>query len=214
MWPLVVLALRRVTLERLCYVCLGVGLLVRIALLTWVNEASADVLLPANIDSLALGALLAIRARDGRGFPLRRFSRVALAAPFAFASLPVWSALLPAAEHVFWALMPTVTMVGFAAVMMVAVFSPPGSRMHRVTTWRPAMFLGTISYGIYVFHQPVIFLVVRAWGLDAQDVPAIGSWHLPGLVVVTAVAAAVTFVLATASWYLLEQPVLRLKRRF
>lgn len=213
-WPFVVLALGRVRLKQLCVVCLGLGLVVRIALLTWVNEASADVLLPANLDSLALGALLAIRAREGRGFPLRRLVRVALVAPFAFASLPVWSALLPSLNHVFWALMPTVTMLGFAGVMMAAVFAPAGSTLHRVTTWRPAMFLGTISYGIYVFHQPVIFLVVRGLRLDAQDVPALGSWHLPGLVVVGAVASALTGVLATASWYLVERPVLRLKRRF
>ncbi len=43
------------------------------------------------------------------------------------------------------------------------------------------MSLGTVGFGISVFHQPVIFLVVPAWGIDAQDVPAIGSWHLPGL---------------------------------
>jgi peptidoglycan/LPS O-acetylase OafA/YrhL len=45
-------------------------------------------------------------------------------------------------------------------------------------------------------------------------VPAIGSWHLPGLVVVSVVAMVVTGLLATASWYLLERPVLRLERRF
>lgn len=56
-----------------------------------------------------------------------------------------------------------------------------------------------ISYGIYLFHYPVIQLVVY-WGLPQRS-------HLMALVVVLAM----TVSLSLLSWYFIERPVMRLK---
>ena len=210
-WPFVVLLLPRHWLKRLCLVLLAVGLGTRIATMYAHNEVATDVLLFSNLDSLGFGALLALHARSGKPFPLRLMKWVAIASPFAFASLSVWPILLPATANVMWALAPTVTLFGFGSLMIYSIYAAPTTRLHRITTWKPAIAVGTISYGIYVFHQPIIFLVVRGWHLDAGDVPSIAGSRLPGMVVVGLVSSVVIGVLAYLSHRFVEQPAQRLK---
>lgn len=66
---------------------------------------------------------------------------------------------------------------------------------------RRANRLGDYSYGVYIYGFPVQQSIVFLWP---------GVHALPLL----AVSAAVTFALAIASWHLIEQPMLRLKRWF
>jgi peptidoglycan/LPS O-acetylase OafA/YrhL len=69
----------------------------------------------------------------------------------------------------------------------------PG-RFGRALAWGPLHFLGTISYGIYLWHWPVIvYLSGERTGLS--------TWPLDVLRIV------VTLALSTASYYLVERPV-------
>ncbi len=64
----------------------------------------------------------------------------------------------------------------------------------RALAWHPLHFLGTISYGIYLWHWPVIvYLNGARTGLS--------PWPLD------LVRIALTLVLATASYYLVERPI-------
>ena len=64
----------------------------------------------------------------------------------------------------------------------------------RALAWRPLHFIGTISYGIYLWHWPVIvYLNGARTGLSA--------WPLDLLRI------AVTLALSAASYYLVERPV-------
>ena len=62
--------------------------------------------------------------------------------------------------------------------------------------WRPLAAVGAISYGLYLWHWPV-FLILNGGRLDLPWLP------------LQAVRFAVTFAVATASYLLLERPVLR-----
>jgi peptidoglycan/LPS O-acetylase OafA/YrhL len=64
-------------------------------------------------------------------------------------------------------------------------------------------YLGRISYGMYIFHVLVVIWVVKA-GTAA----AIPPWLLPLL------AFAATVLAGTLSWFGIERPFLRLRRRF
>jgi peptidoglycan/LPS O-acetylase OafA/YrhL len=66
-------------------------------------------------------------------------------------------------------------------------------------------YLGMISYGMYIFHVLVITLIVRAW-------PHTGMPAGNGLLPLTAFAA--TVLAGTLSYYGIELPFLRLRRRF
>ena len=66
---------------------------------------------------------------------------------------------------------------------------------------RPMVYLGRLSYGLYLWHVPVTVAVFR------RPLPV----PLP---VLFAVAATVSLAAAALSYHLVEQPILRLKKRF
>jgi peptidoglycan/LPS O-acetylase OafA/YrhL len=76
----------------------------------------------------------------------------------------------------------------------------------RLLEIRPARYLGKISYGLYVYHFPIIWFVARMADLGIKE---------PYLKPLTAgLALVATIVLASLSYYLLEHPILNLKDRF
>ncbi len=82
-----------------------------------------------------------------------------------------------------------------SAVLVVSVVAVPSGPLGRVLSLRPAVALGTISYGVYLWHFPVgVFLDHGRTGL--------GGFPL------FAARTATTLLLASASWVLIERPVL------
>jgi len=80
-----------------------------------------------------------------------------------------------------------------ALVVADARLAEPG-RFSRALAWRPLHFIGTISYGIYLWHWPVIvYLNGARTGLSA--------WPLDLLRIT------VTLAVSTASYYLVERPI-------
>lgn len=77
----------------------------------------------------------------------------------------------------------------------------------RALRWRPACYLGTISYSLYLFHLPVYYGFLR---LAAQF-----RYAGAGARLTVSVAALLTSVLCSAlSWKYFETPILRLKDRW
>jgi peptidoglycan/LPS O-acetylase OafA/YrhL len=89
------------------------------------------------------------------------------------------------------------TLCALAVVVMIAsITHPERGPLARVLAWRPLCLLGLISYGVYLWHWPVYLVVDEARsGLE--------GWAL------LAVRVAVTVVIATASYLLVEQPIRR-----
>ncbi len=88
-----------------------------------------------------------------------------------------------------------VAALGTAAILL-SVFLVPRTILGRYLAWRPLVWLGCISYGVYLWHFP-IFL----WVDGART--GLGGGELFGLRV------AITLAVATASYYLVELPVRR-----
>jgi acetyltransferase len=88
--------------------------------------------------------------------------------------------------------------LGFAAVVAAVAARPPA-----VLAWAPLRGLGTISYGLYLWHLPVL-LWLRFEGLLAHD-GFVGAW-----IEVAALSVAV----AIASWVLVERPVIEAAGRW
>ncbi|WP_246541185.1 acyltransferase family protein [Mycobacterium spongiae] len=87
--------------------------------------------------------------------------------------------------------------VAVAAVVVIApVALEQRSAVARILAWRPLVWLGTISYGIYLWHWP-IFLA-----LNNERT----GWT--GLRLFAA-RCALTVAIAAASWWLIEQPIRR-----
>jgi peptidoglycan/LPS O-acetylase OafA/YrhL len=162
---------------------------------------------PAVIDFLAIGALLAVVLHAGTSGRLvdRFLARVAL--PLGIVAYAVLFAIQKTVDrHVPLALEDTAAALVFCWLIASASrgFTGAGGRL---LTWRPIVYLGKISYGIYLYH----LLVPLAF---ARVAPHLGrTYHDKGFLnfVVTSV---VTFAVASLSWHLFERPINGLKRRF
>lgn len=77
---------------------------------------------------------------------------------------------------------------------------------NRFLDWAPMRYLGRISYGLYVYHQPITWFAfeVRELGLDAGTTQLIAA----------IIAFFGTLLTASASYHFMEKPLLNLKGRF
>jgi peptidoglycan/LPS O-acetylase OafA/YrhL len=91
------------------------------------------------------------------------------------------------------------------AFVAPAVFGGEGGVVRRVLAWRPLLFLGLVSYGIYLWHLGVMLkLADWGWGDGGVLVHPYVHWALAGFVVTVAIAS--------LSYFLVERPALSLKR--
>lgn len=90
-----------------------------------------------------------------------------------------------------------------ALVAPAALRSTTG--LDAMLSMRPVVWLGTISYAVFLWHLPIMFVVQDALGLRLF---AGGFWPVLG------VTLAVTVPVAAASWYLVEHPALRAAHAF
>ena len=81
----------------------------------------------------------------------------------------------------------------------ILLHDPGADRGRSPATWlalAPVAWLGTISYGIFLWHYP---LALWTW-----------TWTSGSTWLYAAVTCALTLVCATISWYAVEKPCLRL----
>ncbi len=228
-WPLLVAMLAWRRLGALCSILLVVTPMFRFFLIA----TDAPVLAPyefltARWDALAAGALLALAFRDDEWRALANvlMPRLTIAAL-------AGTALLLATTKSLGPSIPAVVVVGqslviaLSAVLVHSAASIPASHASRNEAHdrdRPRMtgvgrllhtralrFLGKYSYGIYVFHLPIHFIVM---GRIAPFVTRGGtgaSFVRLSLYIVGASLASIAA--ALTSWRLLEAPCLALKER-
>lgn len=82
-----------------------------------------------------------------------------------------------------------------AAAVLVAVLAHPASSVSRLLSWKPLVWIGVRSYGIYLWHYPVMILTS----------PDTGARDLPWPAVALQIAASV--LLAALSWKYVEEPI-------
>ena len=141
---------------------------------------------PARIAEILIGALLAVvlhqRSADVRLAPLAGLALVALAACvvlFPPSSGPAYEGWLPA-----------IAVVSAALITGVQADGP----VRRALSIRPLVWLGTISYGVYLYHWPIYVIAdANRMGFDG-----------PTLVLLQ---LALTLAVSVISFYALERPI-------
>jgi peptidoglycan/LPS O-acetylase OafA/YrhL len=154
-------------------------------------------ILITNCDGFAIGGQLAILVARSKGSAEReRVAARGLAVVLVAAAVLLLAFRLgPVAK--------TVTSCLFASVTGLLVFGA-GSPLLAPMRFRPLCFLGTISYGVYLYHLTAMMFAHAITGRVGLS-PVLNALVLAPLICLT---------MAIVSWHVIEKPVLRLKDRF
>jgi peptidoglycan/LPS O-acetylase OafA/YrhL len=213
-WPLLVLLCTRRSFLFLCAGLFGISVAIR-----WGQWIDGERLVRgyftfARLDPLVTGAALAALARSPRGLaPLRPWAGIAGLGSLAALTYLITSELHSRPDHVSRLYVQTLYALVFGSLLLLTVTARQGSVLERVFSNRALIFLGVYSYGIYVFHHPLL-VFAGTHGIGANLLPTVLGSKLPALAVVVAVGGAVTIAIAMLSYHLFEMRFLRMKRFF
>jgi peptidoglycan/LPS O-acetylase OafA/YrhL len=174
--------------------------------------------LPGALDWFAIGMWLAVlRAELEAGGAAR--SRVAALGRrpgwcvcFALLVFLVAAPLQPADMPLPWYAVSTQLALGVGAGLLVLAVIVPRPRRRdpwpiRLLNHPAAVWIGTISYGVYLWHYPLLELIGGDWLLRSASSGA-------GAVMLTWLAVgAASLACGAASWYLVERPLQRAFKR-
>jgi peptidoglycan/LPS O-acetylase OafA/YrhL len=208
-WPWLMLFLPRRWLIPATAGMIAVGPLYRLSYIlsgyTSMTAIAVDISTLSCVDTLGLGALLALLVRQSPGRQLPGHRLVSAVAPLALA-LAVLLALLPDPRP-YLVLHHPIQAVGFCGLILGAS-QGFGGAVGRLLEWKPLSYVGKISYGIYVYHPFMPKLAVA--GLAATT----GLVLHEGGPMASALATLATLGVASLSWRLMESPLNDLKRHF
>jgi peptidoglycan/LPS O-acetylase OafA/YrhL len=189
LFPGLLLGLARLGRGRLRALLIGLGV-VSLGLCVWGTPrfpGAAYFLLPTRAWEMILGAILAVlpAAQDGDG----RVRNEILS----------WAGML-AIAYAVWAFDAGTPFPGLAALVpcggtAAVLWASRGTRttLVRLLEWRPLVFVGLISYSLYLWHWPVLVLA-NYWELPEPSVAR--RWAL----------LAASVLLAVVSWRWIERP--------
>ncbi len=213
-WAVCVRFLSRRRLVQICAISLAVAPLLRCALLALgAGPLRIYVLTPTHLDGILWGSLLALGVRDNGRLreALRRILKPAGilcgGIVLAIVLLGYWD-YFGAPELVIGY---SAVSLGFAA-MLWAAYHRDGL-LRRFFEQRWLRFFGVYSYSMYLLHLP-IRAVIRDTLFGNRQFHMLSSSGIPGQLVFYCVATLAVIPFSLLSWYCLEQPFLRLKKRF
>ena len=222
-WPLLILLIPRRMLKGFFIAGMVSGLIFRVAIFFVVKaeifpilRASAPLVVYfmtfSHVDAFSFGAYIS-------RFPLRKprliFALLCFVVPVvgvathylfsgSFVSAPAlgFDFLMPVSYQFLWAY--SLLNIWFMYLVYIVSFEKAFTPILELP---PLRYLGRISYGLYVYHFPVIWFVEQVQS-DTNFLPNMGK---PGVMLIS---LALTFLLAALSFHFLEAPFLKLKDRF
>jgi peptidoglycan/LPS O-acetylase OafA/YrhL len=193
-WPLVVRFCTEVQLRKIAIAVICLSPVLRFYLSSHQVNIYSNTL--CRLDGLMAGALLAIIIRSVSFSPTAEFLTRAWIVFLVTVSLAL---TVETTFHARWIVF-SLTALASVSFVYLALFSPQ-RWLQSVLTNRFMVYTGTISYGIYLLEK-IPLDAARTFHLDKHRF------------LVLPITIVVTFALAAMSWYLLEKPILKLKRFF
>lgn len=211
-WPLIIYVCDRRTAMWVCIGCVVTALVCRAGLLMMGNHAvAAYVLTPCRLDSLAVGGLIALAVRmpdfAARLVQVAVVSMVVSGAILAY--LFVVKIDLEKMDAIVLTLRSTLSAFFFGAMLIFAVNASPATLLGRCWNIGFLRFFGKYSYGLYVFHNPLIPLFDHFF--SPELLAASLNSVLLGRLAYSALAIGVSVLMAMLSWHLYEKHFVKLK---
>ena len=159
----------------------------------------------SRLDTLALGGLLAYAVHQ-HGLQVVAKNRAVdgllwIGLPIFFAVVGLRAAGIGSTSWMILELSAETLLCGWVVLRAAQGF---GGAIGQMLASGPLVYLGRISYGLYLLHKPIPY-ILREWGVDTNRIP-------PGIdfLIYTGLAILV----ASLSWYVLEGPINALKQHF
>ncbi len=212
-WPIVILSFGRRPLLGICIAVTVLALVLRTVLgLAGAGALAQLVLTPCRFDALCVGGFVALAVRS---VGLERVAHAARSwlGPLLCMVLLVsaWNAMRGSLSNVVLPIRGTLIALVFGALLVVSLAAPADTGWSRLLRGRVLCFLGTRSYGLYVFHG----IVAYGMGEHPAAVKALSAriGAGPAMVVAAVLGAGVSILVAAASYEVFEKHFLRLKSR-
>ncbi len=205
-WPVLILLVGRGRLAALAIACLTTSVLAR-------SCGLGVSVLAARGDGLALGGLLAaILARHRPDGPRRPLLIAIFALTAAISILPLARSEAFTNPNIAFVLAqgPIVTILAFNTLwfgVVGLIVCGSGRPILGLLRLRSLRDLGLISYGLYLYHLPIIILT-------SQTVWSIGGMARSRPPWINVMMCITCFAVAWSSWVWIERPILSLKDRF
>ena len=214
-WPFLVLTLTRRRLMGLCSGLVVLAFVLRVVLLRFQLPDAAYVWTFSRTDSLAIGAMIALAARDPQDWKkiVKWASRLILPALCGIATLLTVEDLRPrfmSEQFILSSFQYSLLAIFFGGCLAVAVCTRGESLANRSLSSPFLKFFGKYSYCLYICHQPLIALGAKI-GLHSDRLAGILGNRFLAVVAVNGIAFAISIVIALASWNLFEKQFLKLK---
>ena len=215
-WPAAVLLFGRRSLMAICLLVIVAALGLRIGLdAADAGRYIAHRITPARMDTLAVGALIALAVRDARDLDLLRRAAWPVAAVASAALLAVFFSRERFSPFDAWVQTAGYTSLAFVfgAFLLAGYAAQAGTRLHAALSLRPLRFLGKYSYALYLVHWPAASLLARRTDFF-EFVPLVADSGLLREATFIAAAGTLSIAIAWLSWQLWESQFLKLKARF
>jgi len=211
-WPWAIARLRepRVILRCcLAIVCASLGIRAAIVFSGSVSASWAYAFLLCRMDSLGIGAALAILVRGPWRLAAERWStRLCTLAALLVVAICLWRGTVAHDDSIIASVGLTVVAVMYGGLLLWSL--KEGSFFSRFFSTSILRAFGRYSYGLYLYHFP---LTVLLGPLKGNFIQAAHSYVL-GATAHVFFNLAVNFLIAAISFHLFEQPIMRLKDRF
>jgi peptidoglycan/LPS O-acetylase OafA/YrhL len=212
LWPLAIRVLRtRGRILAACAVVMVLALALRTAV--WasgtLSPAWAYASLPCRMDSLAVGAALAVLLRSPGGLHVKKAAPFVL--PSAVAGLAAVLLLSRSVSHDAPGIFTLgYTLIAIAAGSVLVLAATGVGAIPAMLRWPGLRLLGKYSYGFYLYHFPLAEI------LDPAKPPLTRLLHseVAAKLIFVVVSFFLNLGVAAASFHWIEAPIMRLKSRF
>jgi peptidoglycan/LPS O-acetylase OafA/YrhL len=207
-WPQVVRNASEQTIKKIAWGLIAVSVFVRAMLaLRGVGESAVWCNTFTRLDPIAMGILFAVYIRNRPPLNLNKLERqgLALGGVICWVLITRYSGLHDLPPR-FWG-----TILGYpiasigSMALLIAVYDAPRAGFHVLEN-KILIYLGKISYGIYVYHLLGLLISHHLFGAYTQGAA--------GYLVYWFTALGLTILFAVLSYWILETPFLHLKNRF
>jgi len=97
------------------------------------------------------------------------------------------------------------------AILIVALLARPSSTVARALSWRPLVSLGKVSYGVYLFHTLIAWLLLRA--ADRAGVLHAGAYSLGAFAIAALLVLVGTWIVAWLHYRFVERRFMAMRDR-